>query len=86
MRQAGIREVGVPPEATPGFRDAEPDGVVPGHAFNSNARHGTRGDPSDETNPLSLERPTTAPLPAADDPGSPVRVGPIGSAGHGGDN
>lgn len=42
--------------------------------------------PPDETKSFSMEWPTTATLPTSDGPDSPVRVGPIGSAGQGGDN
>ncbi|MFJ9027325.1 DUF4232 domain-containing protein [Streptomyces sp. NPDC102274] len=40
--------------------------------------------PPDETKSFSLEWPGSATLPASDGSGSPVKVGPIGSAGQGG--
>ncbi|MFD5461591.1 DUF4232 domain-containing protein [Kitasatospora sp. NPDC127059] len=40
--------------------------------------------PPDETKSVTLQWPGAASLPATDTPGNPVKVGPIGSAGQGG--
>ncbi|MFJ9214077.1 DUF4232 domain-containing protein [Streptomyces sp. NPDC102264] len=42
--------------------------------------------PPDETKSFSLEWPGSATLPVSDGSGSPVKVGPIGSAGQGGES
>jgi hypothetical protein len=42
--------------------------------------------PPDETKSVSLAWPGSATLPASDGSGSPVKVGPIGSAGQGGES
>ncbi|MFF0742795.1 DUF4232 domain-containing protein [Streptomyces sp. NPDC004111] len=40
--------------------------------------------PPDETNPVTLKWPGAATLPVTDGSGSPVKIGPMGSAGQGG--